>query len=127
MIIVKTSNGDVFINDKAVIGVSHNREAKRVYVRRAVGIDNTIENVEMVIYANDAQPTNWQDEGSEIQELRKTINRLKEDVDYANALNRFSRQEFGELFLVVERVKSQLKMEEKKTVVGRYKTLPRRG
>jgi hypothetical protein len=112
MIIVKTSNGDVFINDKVTIIVAHDREAKKVHVQTNENWVDPIENVEGVIYTNDAQPTSWQDEGSTIQRLRETIDKLEKEVDDANALSRFSRQAYMQLAKVVDRLRSQLQMKE---------------
>lgn len=73
MIIVKTKNGDRFINDKAVIMVEHDREKAVVNAHGDKGLYYHIEDVEGVIYTNDAQPTSWKDEGSEIQRLTKLL------------------------------------------------------
>ena len=73
MIIVKTKNGDHFINDKSVIEVQHDREKAVVNCYGANGYFSHHEDVEGVIYTNDAQPTSWKDEGSEIQRLAKSL------------------------------------------------------
>ena len=64
MIIVKTKNGDRLINDKAVTMVEHIRDKAVVNAHGDKGLYYHIEDVEGVIYTNDAQPTSWQDEGS---------------------------------------------------------------
>ena len=73
MIIVKTKNGDHFINEKAVREVLHDREKAVVDCWGANGYYSHHEDVEGVIYTNDAQPTSWKDEGSEIQRLAKSL------------------------------------------------------
>lgn len=73
MIIVKTKNGDRFVNDKAVIMVEHLRDKAVVNAYGDKGLYYIIEDVEGVIYTNDAQPTTWQDEGSDIQRLAKSL------------------------------------------------------
>jgi hypothetical protein len=78
MIIVKTKNGDRFINDKAVTMVEHDREKAVVHVHGDKGMFFRIEDVECVIYTNDAQPTSWKDEGSEVQRLKKANEELSE-------------------------------------------------
>ena len=81
MIIVKTKNGDRFINDKAVTMVEHVRDKSVVNVHGAHGDRDVfvhIEDVEAIIYTNDAQPTSWQDEGSEIQRLMKSLDEQRE-------------------------------------------------
>ncbi len=78
MIIVKTKNGDHFINDKSVIEVQHDREKAVVNCYCANGYFSHHEDVEGVIYTNDAQPTLWKDEGSEIQRLTKLLSEQRE-------------------------------------------------
>ena len=78
MIIVKTKNGDRFINDKAVTMVEHDREKAVVNASGANGVYFHIEDVEGIIYTNDAQPTSWKDEGSEIQRLMKSLDEQRE-------------------------------------------------
>jgi hypothetical protein len=78
MIIVKTKNGDRFINDKAVTMVEHDREKTVANAYGDKGVFFRIEDVEGVVYTNDAQPTSWKDEGSEIQRLKKELDEEKE-------------------------------------------------
>jgi hypothetical protein len=73
MIIVKTKNGDRFINDKAVTMVEHDREKAEANVYGDKGYLFEIKDVEGIIYTNDAQPTSWKDEGSGIQRLMKSL------------------------------------------------------
>lgn len=80
MIIVKTKNGDRFINDKAVTLVEHNREKAEVNAYGDKGVMLGIKDVEYVIYTNDAQPTSWKDEGSEIQRLNKSLDEKMECI-----------------------------------------------
>jgi len=78
MIIVKTKNGDRFINDKAVTMVEHDREKAVVNAYGDKGVLFHIEDVEGIIYTNDAQPTSWKDEGSEIQRLMKSLDEQRQ-------------------------------------------------
>ena len=78
MIIVKTKNGDRFINDKAVTMVEHDKEKAVVNAYGDKGVFFHIEDVEGVIYTNDSQPTSWKDEGSEIQRLMKSLDEQRE-------------------------------------------------
>lgn len=78
MIIVKTKNGDRFVNDKAVTMVEHDREKAVVNAYGDNGVFFHIEDVEGVIYTNDVQPTSWTDEGSAIQRANKRIDELGE-------------------------------------------------
>ena len=78
MIIVKTKNGDHFINEKSVIEVQHDREKAVVSCYCANGYYSHHEDVEGVLYTNDAQPTSWTDEGSEIKRLMKSLDEQRE-------------------------------------------------
>ena len=77
MIIVKTKNGDRFINDKAMTMVEHDREKAVVTAYRDDGASCNIKDVEGIIYTNDAQPMEWKDEGSEIQRLKAELENEK--------------------------------------------------
>ena len=94
MIIVKTKNGDRFINDKAVTMVEHDREKAVVNASGANGVYFHIEDVEGIIYTNDAQPTSWKDEGSEIQRLKATIEKKDKEFDQMLEHSRFMREWF---------------------------------
>ena len=83
MIIIKTKNGDHFINEKEVTEVQHDREKAEVNCYGANGYYSHHEDVEGVVYTNDAQPTSWKDEGSEIARLKKSID---ERMEWANKL-----------------------------------------
>ena len=80
MIIVKTKNGDHFINEKSVIEVQHDREKAVVNCYGANGYFSHHEDVEGVIYTNEAQPTSWKDEGSEIQRLKAVIEKKEKEL-----------------------------------------------
>lgn len=81
MIIVKTKNGDHFINEKAVTEVKHDREKAVVSCYGANGYYSHHEDVEGVLYTNDAQPTSWTDEGSEIKRLMKSLEERTESLN----------------------------------------------
>ena len=85
MIIVKTTNGDRFINDAETLQVSHVKDKAQVEVwpsrwgnQQQVPQYFVITHVEAVIYTNAAQATQWKDEGSEIQRLKKANEELSE-------------------------------------------------
>ena len=80
MIIVKTKNGDRFINDKAVTMVAHDREKAVVNAHGENGAYYHIEDVEGILYTNDTQPTSWKDEGSEIQRLKAVIEKKEKEL-----------------------------------------------
>lgn len=80
MIIVKTSNGDVFINDRELVKLTHDRLNHFVYALMkgdTSGIRfkhiEPIEKVESVTYINEQTSTERKDDGSEIAFLRRQL------------------------------------------------------
>ena len=80
MIIIKTTNGDRFINEAECLQVNHLRDTATVevwparwgdHIQQATRQYYIIQNVEAVIYTNAAQPTEWEDEGSAIRKLEE--------------------------------------------------------
>ena len=87
MIIIKTTNGDQFINDATVNRVAHNRNTHTVTIHKGtVGTfeyaEHTIEHVEGVIYTNEAQATSWSDEGSLIKKMQDVIDQQKHELEF---------------------------------------------
>lgn len=85
MIIIKTTNGDRFINDLETLQVSHIKDKAQVEVWPSRWGNQqqqpqyfVIEHVEAVIYTNAAQATQWKDEGSEILRLRESLDEQRE-------------------------------------------------
>ena len=85
MIIVKTKNGDRFINEAETLQVSHVKDKAQVEVWPSRWGNQqqqpqyfVIEHVEAVIYTNAAQATQWKDEGSEVQRLMKSLDEQRE-------------------------------------------------
>lgn len=95
MIIVKRTTGDVFINEKTVQSVMHDKQSKLVLIKDVEGKpSDAFYEVEFVGYTNDAQPTQWMDEGSEIQRLKSEYEKLKKDYDHMMEHSRFIREWF---------------------------------
>jgi hypothetical protein len=85
MIIIKTANGDRFINEAETLQVSHVKDKAQVEVwpsrwgnQQQLPQYFIIENVEAVIYTNASQATQWIDEGSEIAKLKESLNNRTE-------------------------------------------------
>ena len=72
MIQIKTKNGNILINDAEVIKVQHDHDTHTVLLM-GKGLRETIYDVESVIYANEATPTEWKDEGSEVKRLVERV------------------------------------------------------
>lgn len=89
MIIIKTSNGDVFVNEKTTQIVQHDKQCRRVIIHSPKGgLECDLYEVEGIIYTSDAQPVSWQDEGSALEKARKdnekksdTIKRLRQEKE----------------------------------------------
>ncbi len=79
MIIVKTSNGDVFINDREFVKLRHDKENHCVYVqmkgdgRFTFEHIKAIDRVETVTYINEETNAERKDEGSEVKYLRQQL------------------------------------------------------
>ena len=85
MIIVKTNNGDRFINEAETLQVSHNKDKSEVEVwpsrwgnKQQQPQYYIIEHVESVIYTNADQTIKYEDKCSELEELKNILdNRLE--------------------------------------------------
>ena len=85
MIIVKTTNGDSFINEVETLQVNHIRDNALVEVWPSRWCNQQlqsqyyiIEHVESVIYTT--QETKWEDEGSEIQRLKAELEKKEKEL-----------------------------------------------
>ncbi len=90
MIIVKTTNGDQFINETGVSRVEHCKDTHTVNIYKGEGsfqyAEHTIEHVEGISYSNDSQPTSWNDEGSLIKKLQGIIDQQKHELGFLNEM-----------------------------------------
>ena len=81
MIIIKTKNGDVFLNEKEVIYVEHEKKNKRVYISAQNRNIGNIENVESVTFISDTEPIKYKDEGSEVVNLKAQAKEREENIN----------------------------------------------
>ena len=86
MIIVKTNNGDRFINDSETLQINHIRDKAQVEVwpsrwgnQQQQPQYYIIEHVESVIYTT--QETKWKDEGLELETPKKQLREINQLVD----------------------------------------------
>ena len=86
MIIVKTNNGDRFINEAETLQINHIKDKTLVEVwpshwgnQQQQPQYYIVEHVEAVIYTT--QETKWKDEGSELETLKKRIKDICQLVD----------------------------------------------
>ena len=76
MIIIKTSNGDAFVNEAEMQQVEHLRDKRQVKVTTRVGV-RTINDVEAVLYSTNI--SQWQDEGSQVAKLHSLVTQLEHE------------------------------------------------
>ena len=76
MIIIKTSNGDAFVNEAEMLQVEHLRDKRQVKITTRVGV-RTINDVEVVLYATNI--SQWQDEGSQVAKLHSLVTQLEHE------------------------------------------------
>ena len=86
MIIIKTKTGDIFVNDREMMKVTHNREFHTADIHDGKGMGTgwckpPIEHVESVVYINEQTAKEWKDNGSELEYLRKEIDSLKLELE----------------------------------------------
>ena len=110
MIIVKTKNGDQFVNDKEMKVAAHDRSARTV---KLWGIDMksplmTFEEVESVNYFSDAQPTSYCDSGNESKELRLLLDWSETSCARWRNYATYNRDFTFNLRSFVERIKNSL-------------------
>ena len=73
----------MFINEKEYLQVRHNREMKMVFLTPkdfSHFTDHVIRDVELLVYNNDIQPTEWKDEGPEVEYLKKQLESHKTEL-----------------------------------------------
>jgi len=97
MIIVKTNNGDRFINEAETLQVNHNKDKAQVEVwpsrwgnQQQQPQYYVIEHVEAVIYTT--QETKWKDEGSEVKKLIANLESKNKEISGIIRRARFLNQ-----------------------------------
>ena len=103
MIIIKTTNGDVLINEKAIQRISHDKEKQEVIVFALDGgvTSPNIKDVEEVFYANDMQALEHRDKGSKVEKLEK---QLEERMKWGSDI----RKEYMEMQKERDQLKSEV-------------------
>ncbi len=113
MIIIKTKNGDVLINEKAIQRISHYRDKKTVVVFALDGsvTSPNIEDVEVVFYTNDMQAIKHRDKGSRVEELEANLHELSKWGNNMRDKYMELDKENGELKEEVKKLKSRIETE----------------
>ena len=102
MIIIKTKTGDIFVNDKEMVNVTHNRELHTADIQDGKGMGTLwrkppIEHVESVNYINEQTAKEWKDNGSELVYLRKEMESLKMELQCQTEINKRTKERLRQL------------------------------
>jgi len=83
MIIIVTKSGNQYVNDKAVLCVSHNRINSEAYIvpmgAQSIGnhpLGQTVSDVEQVIYVSDSEKVTIKEDGGDLHDLKKKYDNL---------------------------------------------------
>lgn len=81
MIIIKTKNGDHFINEKNITEVIHDKEEATACYYGSNGVFNNIKDVECVTFVSDTQAMMYEDKGSRVKELEQVLHEAWKQCD----------------------------------------------
>ena len=102
MIIIKTKQGDIFVNDKEMVDVTHNRELHTADIHDGKSMGTLwrkppIEHVESVNYINEQTGKEWKDNGSELEYLHKEMESLKMELQCQTEINKRTKERLRQL------------------------------
>ena len=100
MIIIKTKTGDIFVNDKEMVNVTHNRESHTALLNDSTITffqRSPIEHVESVNYINEQTGKEWKDNGSELEYLHKEMESLKMVLQCQTEINKRTKERLRQL------------------------------
>lgn len=81
MIIVKTSNGTYFINEKLMKQVWHDKENFKVWGTNLDGTVGSIDHVASVTFVSDAQAMEYYDDGSIIEAMKFKLKEMEAECN----------------------------------------------
>lgn len=113
MIVIVTKNGNQYVNDKAVVSVSHSIALAEAYVTPIGDTPRTqvYKNVEQIIYISDSEKVTIKEDGNDLHDLKKKYDNLaayndqlrrmvfllmNEHPDIYNEINDRTIKEFGD-------------------------------
>ncbi len=102
MIIIKTKTGDIFVNDREMVNVTHNRELHTAEIHDSKGVGTLwrkppIEHVESAVYINEQTAKEWKDNGSELVYLRKEMDSLKLELQCQTEITNNTKERLRQL------------------------------
>lgn len=110
MIIVKTKNGDHFVNESVLMEVSHDKEKAIVFCYRNNGCITTITDVESVVYTNADQTAKYEYKGSRVAELEARVHEQNKWGDSIRTKYMELDKENGELTEEVKKLKREIEI-----------------
>ena len=81
MIIVKTNTGTHFVNDKLMKRVWHDKENFKVWGTNLDGTVGSIDHVAAVTFVSDAQPMEYNDDGSIIEAMKFKLKEMEAECN----------------------------------------------
>ena len=100
MILVITKDGNVYINEKAVVSVNHSRKLKTALIT-LMG-DNMgskcIDHVEQIRYISDNADVCIDEDGGELNKLRKDYDRVKKYADVLRYMNIWLMDKYPDIY-----------------------------
>ena len=93
MIIIKTKTGVIFVNDKEMVNVTHNRELHTADIHDGKSMGTLwrkppIEHVESVIYINEQTAKEWKDDGSHVAQLQRGLADQNAEIHFCYEMNK---------------------------------------
>ena len=81
MIIVKTTTGTYFVNEKLMKRVWHDKEKFKVWGTNLDGTIGSIDHVAAVTFVSDAQPMEYNDDGSIIEAMKFKLKEMEAECN----------------------------------------------
>lgn len=81
MIIVKTTTGTHFVNEKLMKRVWHDKESFKVWITQLDGSVDSILHVAAVTFVSDAQPMEYNDDGSIIEAMKFKLKEMEAECN----------------------------------------------
>lgn len=81
MIIVKTNTSTLFVNEKLMKRVWHDKENFKVWITQLDGSVDSILHVDAVTFVSDAQPMEYNDDGSIIEAMKLKLKEMEAECN----------------------------------------------
>jgi hypothetical protein len=111
MIIIVTKNGNQYVNDKAVVSVSHSKKLAEAYVTPIGDTPRTqvYKNVDQIIYISDSEKVTIKEDGGELHDLKKKYDNLAAYNDRLGSMAFLLMRDHPDIYdKIEEKVKEKL-------------------